>query len=68
VHFGTVKDIINADVSELKEVKGVGEQTAKNIRRVLDEKFYLAEKEEISEKKKDSRQRGNSAVAEKNRR
>jgi Fanconi anemia group M protein len=58
VHFGTVKDIINADVSELKKVKGVGEQTAKNIRRVLDERFYLADKGETSDKKKEAKTEG----------
>ena len=38
-HFGTVRKIFEADVKELMEVKGVGEKTAQEIRRVLDEGF-----------------------------
>jgi Fanconi anemia group M protein len=49
-HFGTVRNVVNADVEELTKVKGVGEATAKKIREVLDGKYYLAEKGERSEK------------------
>jgi len=45
-HFGTVKKIVNADVEELKKVKGIGDATAKQIRKVLDEKYYLADIDE----------------------
>jgi len=38
-HFGTVRKIFEADVKELMEVKGVGEKTAQEMKRVLDEKF-----------------------------
>jgi len=52
IHFETVKNIINADVDELKKVKGVGEATAKRIRDVLKEKYYLAEKRKDKDKEK----------------
>ena len=38
-HFGTVRTIFEADVEGLMKVKGVGEKTAKEIRKVLDERF-----------------------------
>lgn len=49
-HFGSVTNVINASVDELKEVEGIGEKTAKNIRKVVDSK-YLHFKEEIKDKK-----------------
>lgn len=48
--FGTVNKIINATVEELKEVEGIGDKTAKNIRKVLDSE-YLHFKKEIKDKK-----------------
>lgn len=49
-HFGSVTNVINASVDELKEVEGIGDKTAKNIRKVVDSK-YLHFKEEIKDKK-----------------
>jgi Fanconi anemia group M protein len=37
--FGSVKDIVNADASSLREVEKIGEKIAKNIRDVLDSKY-----------------------------
>ena len=48
--FGTVNKIVNATVEELKEVEGIGDKTAKNIRKVLDSQ-YLHFKKEIKDKK-----------------
>ncbi|MCK5547526.1 MAG: hypothetical protein KAI64_00820, partial [Thermoplasmata archaeon] len=52
-HFETVKNVVNADEEELKNVKGVGEQIAKGIRRVLDERYYLASKKDEEEDKEE---------------
>ncbi|WP_298499726.1 DEAD/DEAH box helicase [uncultured Methanobrevibacter sp.] len=49
-HFGTVANVINASESELQEVDGIGEKTAKNIRKVV-ESEYLYFKKEIKERK-----------------
>ena len=49
-HFGTVEKVINASESELQEVDGIGEKTAKNIRKVVESK-YLYFKKEIKEEK-----------------
>ena len=49
-NFGTVNKIVNATVDELKEVEGIGDKTAKNIRKVLDSE-YLHFKKEIKDKK-----------------
>jgi Fanconi anemia group M protein len=38
-HFGTVENITNASIKELCQVKGVGKQTAKEIRDVLEAKY-----------------------------
>ena len=48
--FGTVNNIVNATVEQLKEVEGIGDKTAKNIRKVLDSE-YLHFKKEIKDKK-----------------
>ncbi|MGL4670467.1 MAG: DEAD/DEAH box helicase [Methanobacteriaceae archaeon] len=48
--FGTVNNIINASSSDLQNVDGIGEKTAKNIRNVL-EKKYLHFKKEDKDKK-----------------
>lgn len=49
-HFGTVEKVITASESELQEVEGIGEKTAKNIRKVVESK-YLYFENEIKEKK-----------------
>lgn len=49
-HFGSVANVINASESELQEVDGIGEKTAKNIRKVV-ESEYLYFKKEIKERK-----------------
>ncbi len=49
-HFGSVEKVINASESELQEVEGIGQKTAKNIRKVV-ESEYLYFKKEIKEKK-----------------
>ncbi|WP_458404447.1 DEAD/DEAH box helicase [Methanobrevibacter sp.] len=49
-HFGSVLNVINASESELQEVEGIGEKTAKNIRKVV-ESEYLYFKKEIKERK-----------------
>ena len=49
-HFGTVEKVITASESELQEVEGIGEKTAKNIRKVFESK-YLYFENEIKEKK-----------------
>lgn len=49
-HFGTVANVINASESELQEVDGIGEKTAKNIRKVV-ESEYLYFKKEIKERR-----------------
>jgi len=41
-HFGSIKDITNADMKELIEVKGIGKKTAKEIVDILN-KEYLKE-------------------------
>jgi Fanconi anemia group M protein len=38
-HFGTVENITHASIKELCQVKGVGKQTAKEIRDVLEAKY-----------------------------
>jgi len=49
-HFGSVEKVLNASESELQEVDGIGEKTAKNIRKVV-ESEYLYFNKEIKEKK-----------------
>jgi Fanconi anemia group M protein len=49
-HFGSVSKVLNASESELQEVEGIGQITAKEIRKVLDSKYLYFEKE-IKEKK-----------------
>ena len=49
-HFGSVEKVINASESELQEVEGIGQKTAKSIRKVV-ESEYLYFKKEIKEKK-----------------
>lgn len=49
-HFGSVTNIINASVEELKKVEGIGDKTAKNIKNVV-ESEYLHFKKEIKDKK-----------------
>lgn len=49
-HFGTVGNIMNASIDELKEVEGIGDKTARLIRKVIDSK-YLYFENEIKEKK-----------------
>ena len=44
------KNVFNASENELQEVEGLGEKTAKNIKKVLDSK-YLYFESEIKEKK-----------------
>jgi Fanconi anemia group M protein len=55
-HFGTVRNVVNADVEELTKVKGVGKATAEKIRKVLDGQYYLAEKEEGRGKEQEEEQ------------
>ena len=38
-HFGSVKNIVNADVKTLQEVDNIGEKKAKKIRKILDSKY-----------------------------
>jgi len=49
-HFGSVAGIVNASESELQEVEGIGEKTAKDIRRVIESKYLYFEKE-VKEKR-----------------
>ena len=49
-HFGTVEKVINASESELQEVDGIGEKTAKNIRKVVESKYLYFQKEIKEEK------------------
>ena len=49
-HFGSVEKVITASETELQEVEGIGEKTAKNIRKVVESK-YLYFENEIKEKK-----------------
>ena len=49
-HFGSVLNVINASESELQEVEGIGQKTAKNIRKVV-ESEYLYFQKEIKERK-----------------
>ncbi len=49
-HFGSVEKVLNASESELQEVDGIGEKTAKNIRKVV-ESEYLYFNKKIKEKK-----------------
>ncbi|MBE6497061.1 MAG: DEAD/DEAH box helicase [Methanobrevibacter sp.] len=49
-HFGSVEKVLNVSESELQEVDGIGEKTAKNIRKVV-ESEYLYFNKEIKEKK-----------------
>ena len=49
-HFGTVVKVINASESELQEVDGIGEKTAKNIRKVVESKYLYFQKEIKEEK------------------
>lgn len=48
--FGNVKNIVNASLSDLQNVDGIGEKTAKNIRNVI-EKKYLHFKKDDKDKK-----------------
>ena len=38
-HFGSVKEIVNADVGELMQVKGIGRKTAEEIHEIVNEKY-----------------------------
>jgi Fanconi anemia group M protein len=38
-HFDTVKAVIDADVDELSEVKGIGKKTAEEIKKVIESKY-----------------------------
>lgn len=49
-HFGTVEKVINASEGELQEVDGIGEKTAKNIRKVVESKYLYFQKEIKEEK------------------
>lgn len=49
-HFGSVLNVINASESELQEVEGIGQKTAKSIRKVV-ESEYLYFQKEIKERK-----------------
>ena len=49
-HFGSVEKVINASESELQEVDGIGEKTAKNIRKVVQSKYLYFQKEIKEEK------------------
>ncbi len=48
--FSTVQAVIDASISELKEIDGIGSKTAENIRKVLDSK-YLSFKDNDKDKK-----------------
>lgn len=37
--FGTIKELVNADLEELKEVEKIGEKTAKKIKGILEKKY-----------------------------
>ncbi|WP_297980390.1 DEAD/DEAH box helicase [uncultured Methanobrevibacter sp.] len=49
-HFGSVKNVLEADEKKLQEVEGIGKKTAKNIREVIDSE-YLYFKKELKDKK-----------------
>ena len=49
-HFGSVANVINASVTELQEVEGIGKKTAESIRNVIDSKYLYFQKE-IKEKR-----------------
>ncbi len=42
-HFGSVRDVMNAEVSELVDVKGIGRKTAESIHKVITEKYKKKE-------------------------
>ncbi len=46
-HFGSAQAVMDANVKELTEVKGVGKTIAQGIRDALDAKYYSKERKEI---------------------
>ena len=38
-HFGSIKNLANATEAELKEIKSIGEKTAKNLMAIFEEKY-----------------------------
>ena len=38
-HYGTIKNLVNTSEEKLKELKGIGEKTAKNLVNIFVEKY-----------------------------
>ncbi len=47
-HFGSVEDIMNASREELKKVHGIGDEKAKEIRKILKAEYVEEEEDDQS--------------------